>query len=64
MHRATNYTQPASAAGNRTMTTSTVMGMIPRRKAGRGCLCFPACLCGGVAGTLPVLVEAQQTGHR
>ena len=32
---ATNYTQPTKAAENRSMTTSTVMGMIPHRRLAR-----------------------------
>ena len=35
MHHATNYTQPTRTAENKSMTTSTVMGMIPRRRLAR-----------------------------
>ena len=35
MHHATNYTQPTRTAENKSMITSTVMGMIPRRRLAR-----------------------------
>ena len=35
MHHATNYTQPTRTAEKKSMITSTVMGMIPRRRLAR-----------------------------